>query len=199
MRLLGALVAIAASALSFPVFAHGLTPGPIGIYFAALHALTEMPLPLVLISISLLLGLNRDVAIGQTWLFLMLGIAGGLTGILAWGFYVHPILPLLLLTVFVALWAASGVQLPRSAATILTAIIGYFVGVYFAPGPAPWLMQAYAIVGGTIGASLGVLGIYFIVALITDRWSFIWIKLTLRIMASWVAAIAAMVAALSLP
>jgi len=198
MRLLPALVTIAASALPSPVFAHDLTPGPIGIYFSALHTITEMPMPLVLIAIGLLLGLNRDVSIWQTWLCLMLGIAGGLTGILTWGIYIHPILPLLSLTVVAALWVTSGVRLPRSGATIFATITGYFIGVFFAPVFAPWLMQAYAIAGGTIGISLGVLGTYFTVALITDQWSFFWIKLTLRIVASWIAAIATMVAALFL-
>ena len=94
MRLLGAVLAIAASTFSVPAFAHGLTPEPVDAYFATLlHTLTEMPLPLVLISIGLLLGLNRDVAIAQAWLSLMFGIAGGLTGILAWDFWNRRIRP----------------------------------------------------------------------------------------------------------
>ncbi|MEO1608976.1 MAG: hypothetical protein AAFR90_06440 [Pseudomonadota bacterium] len=198
MRLPRTLVTITASTFAFPAFAHGLTPGPIGIYFAALHTLTEMPMPLVLISVGLLLGLNKDVPIRQTWLFLILGIAGGLTGILAWRVYIHPILPLLSLTVIAALWAASGVQLPRSAATVIAVMTGYFAGVFFAPAPALWSMQAYAIAGGAIGTCLGLLATYFTVALITGRWNFFWIKLSLRIVASWIAAIAAMVIALSL-
>lgn len=197
MRLLWAIVVIAASTFSFPAVAHGLTPGPIGIYFAALHTLTEMPLPLVLVSIGLLFGLNKDLAISQTGLFFLFGVAGGVTGILVWQFYIFPILPLLSLAAIGALWAASGVRLPQFAAAVLAAITGYFAGVLFAPGPAPLLMQAYAIAGGTIGALLAVFGTQLIVASVIHRWSFIWIKLAFRVVASWLAAIAVMVAALS--
>lgn len=198
MRLFQAIVFVAATLASEPANAHGLTPGPVGIYFAAEHILTEMPVPLALIAFGLLLGLNRHVAMTWAWLPLILGIVVGMAGILAWRLYIHPVLPLLLLTLIVALWAASGFRLPRSGAAILGVCIGYFLGVFIAPGPASWSMKAYAIIGGLTGVNLGVLSVFIIVALINERWSYSWIAISFRIVASWLAAIVAMVAALSL-
>ena len=197
MRFCQATIFIGAITLSYPALAHGLTPGPAGIYFAALHILTELPAPLLLIAFGLLLGLNRHLAIIWVGLIFLLGMATGIIGILTWRLYIHPILPLQLLTVIVALFAASGIRFPRSASMVTALVIGYFLGVFFAPGPASWSTQTYAITGGIIGTCLGVFSMFLVVALTTDRWNYFWIKLALRILASWIAAIAAMVAALS--
>ena len=79
MNPLRALIFVAASILpsaltahEFPG-AHGVDPDQSVVYFTVLYTL-QMPLPLVLVTAGLLLGLNRTVDITHAWLSLMSGI-----------------------------------------------------------------------------------------------------------------------------
>lgn len=105
-------------------------------------------------------------------------------------------MPILLLTFIVALWVASNVRVTRYTATILGLSIGYFIGIFVAPAPASWSMQVNAVSGGLIGIRIAVPGTYALVSSITERWTSDWINVAFRVVASWLAAIAAMTAAL---
>lgn len=198
MRALRAIVAVGAVTLSSPAFALGLTPGPVGIYFAFLHFLSEMPVPLTLITLGLLLGLNGHQAFRWAWPSLMLAMPVGLVGILEFRIFIYPESPLLLLTIVVGLWAASGIVVPAYAAAIISLCVGYFLGVFIAPAPASWSTQAYAIVGGLLAVNFVVICVFLIVELIRTWWDMPWIGIALRVVASWLTAIAALVAALLL-
>ena len=179
-------------------FAHGLTPGPQGVYFAFFHTLLEMPAPLMLLATGLVIGLNGAKALEVALPLHIVGMAIGLTAILHFRVFVDPELPLLAVAVISGLWAALSAPLPWQAAAFLGIVTGYLLGVFIAPGPASWATQAYAIAGGMAAAVLGIICVFAVVMVVRERWMVPWVAIGFRVVASWLAAISALVAALSL-
>ncbi|MCB1510247.1 MAG: hypothetical protein KDJ36_05035 [Hyphomicrobiaceae bacterium] len=121
-----------------------------------------------------------------------------MAGILMWRVYIDPELPLLLLAFAAALWAASGLALPWYGAVVFGISMGYFIGVFITPAPASWSMQAYAIAGGLIAANVSVVAMFAIATAIRERFYPEWSVIAMRVVSSWLAAISALILALSM-
>jgi hypothetical protein len=184
--------------LPYPAWAHAAIPGIGGAYAAFWHTLTELPAPLTLIGLGLLLGLHGTDALKWAWGAFFFMTIVGLALAMGIGIFIDPELPMLLIALFAGLYAASGLRLTAALATVLGAFGGYFLGVFIAPSPASWPTRAYAIAGGLIAANFALVFLVAAVESVRTRWQLPWITIALRVVASWIAAIAALVTALSI-
>jgi HupE / UreJ protein len=197
MRLLRPIAIICLLFLPAPACAHANIPGIGGFYAAFWHTISEQPAPLILLGLGLLVGLHGTEAFRWAWIAFFLAMLGGLIGILGFGIYVDPELPLLLLALITALYTAGALPLPNPAAAVIGALSGYFFGVFIAPEVASWSTQAYAIAGGLIAANFAFLFIVSAIDTIRTQWQMPWVTVGLRVIASWIAAIAVLMVALS--
>jgi hypothetical protein len=180
-----------------PALAHTTIPGVNFAYAALVHALFAPPAPLVLLGFGLLLGMHGAKALGWAWTAFFLAMVAGVAVTLSIRVFIDPELPMLLIALVAALWAGSGMPLPRSAAAIVGAVAGYVFGVFIAPSPASWSTQAHAIAGGLIGANFALVFIVAAVDTVRKRWAMRWVTVGLRVAASWIAAISVLMAAFS--
>jgi hypothetical protein len=196
---LSALLAVALLAtVSSPAMAHGTAPGLWGTYEAFLHTATE---PLVLLSV-----LALGILAGATWpQQIKLSLIGHVTGLIA-GLAISPPkailffsdLLLLSVTLVASLLVVVGAKPPLRWIVCQSAVAGYFIGVFSAPAPASSSTQIFMSFGICGSASLSFLFIAFSIGWVCRRWSSVAIVIGPRIVASWIAAIAALYFALFL-
>lgn len=107
-----------------------------------------------------------------------------------------PLTLLLALAVAAAAVIASGKTAPHAVRLVLTTAAGLLLGTDSAPEDAGWHIAAIKTALGTwVGLNLGFLGVAYYTSLLPERK---WAGYAVRIVASWIIAIAAMVLALSL-
>lgn len=184
--------------LPLPALAHAPTAGIGGAYAAFTHTLTEPPAPLALLGLGLLLGLHGAETFKWTWLAFFAAMSAGVGTTVALKVFLDPEVPLVLIALVSALLAASGFALPHLAAIGLGGLAGFVFGVFIAPSPASWSTQAYTVCGGLLAANIALLYIVSAVDTIRERWPMTWITIGLRVIASWIAAISALMLALSI-
>jgi hydrogenase/urease accessory protein HupE len=195
--------------IATPASAHGNETGMMGVYHAAMDTITDAPALLALVGLSLFAVLSRrddpksgvdrsfPRKIGLMTLPFVAAMVFGMVLIMQFNLYLDPERGLLLVALASGILAASGLQLPRIWPALLAATAGYFCGVFTAPPPTIWAIQAPSILGAVVGATVGLAGLMAIASGITAQWRQEWISIALRVIASWVVAISAMMLALS--
>ena len=176
--------------------AHAPIPGLMGFYVGMLHPLSTPPQLLALLALGLMLGQQfpRDfvvcwivfaiccfagMVLGQTvgmqgtedaWLLAICAIAASLAALLPNGF----VLPWLVL--------AGG--------------CGLLVGIVSTPDPGHWRPTLITLAGSFVGANLALLFSTGGVGWLTEHFSQPWVRIGLRIIAAWIAAISFLMLAL---
>lgn len=184
--------------LPLPAYAHVTSPGLAGAYAALLHAVTEPPAPIALIGLGLLLGLNGAEALKWAWPAFALAMTGAMALMVTVRVYVDPQVPLLALALGCGLATAAGLRLPAVLAAGIGAAGGYFIGVLSAPAPASLTTTLYSMTGALIGANLALVFGVAVIDMARQQWPQPWLVTGVRALGSWVAAIGAMLLALSL-
>ena len=156
----------------------------------------KMPAPLTLISLGLLVGLHGAKLLRFAWPAFFCAMLVGLAVSMGFDVFVDPALPMLWLALFAGVYAASGISLAPSGACGLAGLCGFFTGLFISSTAAPWLTQVYGIAGRVISANLTLVVVAGVIGYVRTRWSYIWVLIGLRIIASWLAAIAAIMTAL---
>jgi hypothetical protein len=197
VRALTATAVLIMSLSPVPAIAHATIPGLNVAYAALFHALTAAPAPLALLGLGLLLGMHGAQVLKWAWAAFFLAMIAGVGGTLILRAFVDPELPMLAIALAAALWAASALPLHGAVAALAGAIAGYAFGIFIAPSPASLSTQAHAVVGGLIGANFALVFVVAAVDTIRKRWTMPWVTIGLRVLAAWIAAIAALMAALS--
>jgi hypothetical protein len=188
---------VLAALLPTPVLAHTTIPG-IGSFSAAFaHVTMEPPAALALLGLGLLAGMHDAATLKWTWAAFLAAMAAGVALTLVIGVIADPELPLLLVALVSGVATASGLGLPKVAAGAVGVLAGAVFGTFATPAPASWSTQAYFVSGGIIGANFALIWIASAVAMARERWPVQVVFIGLRVAASWVAAIAALLAALA--
>lgn len=196
MSLRGSIIVVVAL-LPSPATAHVAIPGIGSAYAAFAHATTEPPAALALLALGLLAGMHGAAGLMHLFPAFLLALLVGVATTLLFGVVVDPELPLLYVALGCGLYTAGGFPLPATAAIAIGAFAGAVFGIFSAPAPASWSTQAYFISGGLTGASFALIWLAAAVAMLRARWPMHWVSIGLRIVASWIAAIAALMAALA--
>jgi hydrogenase/urease accessory protein HupE len=179
-------------------FAHAPIEGIEGFYTGLLHPLTTPGQLLCLLALGLLLGLSRPRRATGTWLgfgaAVLAGIVMGQIGIAA--DVAEPLLFVIAAgaTTLAALWPAGR----PVTALLLPAIGGLALGLASTPSSGPLRATAITLAGSFVGLNLGLLYAGGAVAWVRDHVSASWVLVGLRIAAAWIAAVAALMAALAM-
>ncbi len=172
--------------------AHSPIPGIGRFYSGALHPLVVAPHLMALITLGLLIGQRGFAAAGYASVALIATLAGGLL-LVGTGNGASTDTLLLICTVIVALLVIAARPYPPTVLGLAAGVVGLTVGLGSDPegvaGQARWVF-----LGGVLaGASLCCL--WF--AAMTEFATRPWLKIAVRVVASWLAASALLVLALS--
>lgn len=176
--------------------AHNASPGLGGFTGGMIHAVTEMPAPLALAGLGLLLGLLDEHAMARCFFAFAAAMLAGLTATLVSGSSVPHQTAMLLVTLAAAATVASGLRRPGLLAPLLALAGGICFGILATPDPAPLTTLAYAITGGVMAACWALIAVSAAVYLARQRYTASWFPIGLRIAASWIVAISALMLAL---
>jgi len=216
MNPLAAVAVLVALSLAGPAWAHPALPGIGGAYAAFTHAITEPPAPLALLGLGLLVGINGAGSVRWACGSFFAATLGGLAATLALDVDTNPELPLVLVALTTGILTASGLPVANAAVTVLGLLTGSLFGVFAAPEPAatatiaysssgqltvarddlPWSTLLWSSSGAVLGANLALVFVASAVDSIRKHWPRLWLIVGMRVLASWVAAIAALMAAL---
>lgn len=185
-----------AVALPDLALAHTASPGLGGFTGGMIHAVTEMPAPLALAGLGLLLGQLDDHAMARCYAAFAAGMCAGLTATLLAGSSVPHQTAMLLVTLAAAATVAAGFRQPGLLALLLALAGGLCFGVLAAPDPAPLATLLYAITGGVMAACWALIAVSAAVYMARQRYPAPWLRIGLRIAASWIVAISALMLAL---
>lgn len=181
-----------------PAWAHAFEPGIGGGYAAFIHTLTEMPAPLTLVSLGLLWGMHGAAGVKWAWAAFLTMMVAAMGLYMGYGIVIDPIFPMLLLAMVAGLYAASGLPLAPTMAVGFAAIGGYLLGIFITPPPAPLLTVTYAIAGGVVAANFIVVLTAIAVDVVRTRWPTPQVAIAIRVIASWITAIAALMVSLAI-
>lgn len=181
---------------SDPGQAHTAAPGLGGFTSAMVHAVTESPAPLVLMALGLLLGSADEKTLASGFVVFAVAMLLALAVTLTAGVLVDQTVPLLVLALVAGLSTASALPLPPLVPKALACAAGAFFGVLATPDPAPLVTVAYAVAGGLVAACWTLMCIAAAVFMARQRWDAPWLKIGLRVLGSWIGAIALLLLAL---
>lgn len=190
---IGLLCAIAAPDATL---AHNASPGLGGFTGGMIHAVTEMPAPLALAGLGLLLGLLDEHAMARSFAAFAVGMLAGLAVTLASGSSLPHQTPMLLVTLAASATVAAGLRSAALVALVLAFLGGLCFGVLATPDPAPLTTLLYAITGGVMAACWALIAISAAIYMARQRYTAPWLAIGIRIAASWIVAISALVLAL---
>ncbi len=189
-----AAAALAFLAATSAAGAHQLIPGVTGVPGAALHTLTAADQVMALVAAGLLSGSGG----WRAWLAGLSGLAFGFLGGFA-DMILGPAIPFaglatLAMALLVALATAFDLRPGVTAAFLVAAVTGAFIGNSAIPSGEDW--PALATTGG--GTLIGIVIIEavpgVVAALVTSGWP----RVLIRVLASWIAASSLMVLAFAL-
>lgn len=177
--------------------AHTPTAGIGGFYLGLSHPLLVPGVLLALLSLGLVVGQRGDAAFVPAWPAFASGAVAGVALTLVAGFLIEPNVPLLVLATVYGLFAASALPLPRSGAMAGAAAAGVLIGIAAAPDPGPLRATVITAGGALISAHLLFLFVVGVAMRVHETFTRAWVAVALRIAGSWIAAVAALMAALS--
>jgi hydrogenase/urease accessory protein HupE len=190
-------LAAAATLLPRPALAHATVEGMEGLYVGFLHPFSTSGSLLALVAFGLLMARNRQ-HLQFTWIAFIAASAVTIAGLILSGLAFDPQLALLALALVLALAAASGIALPKPALVPAAGLAGIFGGVAWMPDPGPTLSMFITAFGAIVGANLLLSYVGGGLGELQKRYTQPWIAIGVRVMASWVAAIAVLLGALLL-
>lgn len=195
-----ALVAGAVGLWPAPALAHSPIDGFDGFYLGLLHPLTSAGQVLTLIAVGLVVGTADKAAFARAWLlFAALAFAGVLFGQLLGvsGGEEGALLGAALLTALMV--AATPHAALRRATWMLMAagVGGLLLGLASTPDEGPLLPTLITVAGSLVGVNLAFLYLAGATGWVHDRYPYPWARIGLRVVASWVAAIAMLMLALA--
>jgi HupE / UreJ protein len=177
--------------------AHGSVPGFKGFYLGLAHPLTVPGVVLALASLGMLLGQNGLKNLREAWFAFVVGMALGLAII----FSARPRLDvdalLFVMSILISLVVASAWTLPATAATAIGFITGGLASVAITPDPGPLGATIISVAGAVSGANLIVLVPASWIDYLREMFDRPWLGIAVRVVASWIAAISALMLALS--
>jgi hydrogenase/urease accessory protein HupE len=168
-----------------------------GLYTGFLHPFTSSGSLLALAAFGLLMARNRQ-HLQFMWITFIAASIVATGGLIVSGRALDPQLALLGLAIVLALAAASGIDLPKPALLIAGGLAGIFGGVAWTPDPGPTLSMFITAFGAAVGANLLLSYVGGGLGELQMRHTQPWIAIGVRVMASWVAAIAVLLGALLL-
>lgn len=198
---MAALVAGAVGLWPSPALAHSPIDGFDGFYLGLLHPLTSAGQVLALIAVGLVVGTADKAAFARAWLlFAVLAFAGVLFGQLlgVTGGEEGALLGVALLTALMV--AATPHATHRRATWMLMAAgasSGLLLGLASTPDEGPLVPTLITVAGSLVGVNLAFLYLAGATGWIHDRYPYPWARIGLRVVASWVAAIAMLMLALA--
>lgn len=196
MTRVGLAAAVFLVLASDPGQAHTAAPGLGGFTSAMVHAVTESPAPLVLIALGVLLGSVDEKTLASGFVAFAAAMLLALAVTLMVGVLVDQTVPLLVLALVAGLSTASALPVPPTVTKALACAAGAFFGVLATPDPAPLVVIAYAVAGGLVAACWALMCIAAAVFMARQRWNAPWLKIGLRVLGSWIGAIALLLLAL---
>jgi hypothetical protein len=178
--------------------AHTASPGVEGFTAAVIHATTQFPAPLALAALGLLCGLLEEKALAAAIVTFAGAMVLGLAVTLSARVHFGLVTPLTGLALLAGIHTASGIAPSRLTASALALATGYFFGVLASPDPGPISALAYWLAGSLVGACWALMGIAAGVYMVRQRWDAPWLKIGLRVVGSWIVAIASLLITLHL-
>lgn len=179
-----------------PAQAHSPQTDVGGFYVGFAHPFMMPSHLLAMLAVSLLLGLRWPASLEKAIGFFAAGFPAGLVA--AWTILPPgtEILPLLVMAVAAAGLAALFPGRLKNVIIGVAAICGFFVGIGSRPDDGSFNALAFTITGSAFGAMLAVILFTSLITALREKVSAAWLTIALRVVAAWLAAIAAMLAAL---
>lgn len=193
----GAALGLATGLLPGPAFAHSALPGVDGFWVGLLHPLAMPEQVLALLALG--------VAIGHHWpaaykiagpVFAVATAAGLASGFGSFGGFA-PAMPLLVVALIAAVFTVVSAPLPGAVSLGLSTAAGGLIGLAAIPDPGPLPATMVTIAGSWIGANLVLFYASAGVGRLRDRFPRPWLRIGLRVLASWIGAIACLMFALA--
>lgn len=189
-------LSVAFGLLAGAAHAHSPIPGIEGFYTGLLHPATSPNQLLILAALGLLLGQARGRWTGSAWggfaCAMLAGIAAGQLGASTG----RVELALVVLGAAAATLAALLPGRMGGAVLVLSVCGGFALGLASTPDSGPFRATAITFAGSFAGANLGLLYVAGTIGWVRDRAKARWTQVGLRVIASWIAAIAILMAAL---
>jgi hydrogenase/urease accessory protein HupE len=189
---------VACALLPATAAAHAALPGIEGFYRGLIHPLSTAPPLLALLAIGVALGHRWPRSFFAGWLLCAVGLALGLgvgRVVSEATLTAADVTLLFLAAVAASLAVAAPGRLPRFC-QVLARASGIAIGIVTTPDPGPAIAIAVMIAGTYLGANLSLLYAGFAVGWLADRFRQPWMKIGLRVLAAWIAAVAVLLFAL---
>jgi urease accessory protein len=191
-------LALAVCLLPNSAFAHSPVPGFAGFYTGLLHPLSTPGQLLGLLSLGLMLGLRWPQWFAWSWLWFaascLLGIILGQLGFMAtWSELV-----LLLLAASAAALAALYPSGILAVCFAFSGICGFLIGVLSTPDPGPLNDTIITLSGSFVGANFALIYAAGGIGWLQERYTQQWLRIGIRVVAAWIAAISVLSALLAL-
>ncbi len=191
-------LALAVCLLSNPAFAHSPVPGFAGFYTGLLHPLSTPGQLLGFLSLGLMLGFRWPQWFAWASLSFavscLLGIVLGQLGFM-------PTWSELVLLLLATLAAALAALYPSGILTVFLAfsgVCGFLIGVLSTPDPGPLNDTIITLSGSFVGANLALIYAAGGIGWLQERYNQQWVRIGLRVVAAWIAAISVLSALLAL-
>ncbi len=178
------------SSLLFPrdTLAHSPIPGIEGFYIGILHPLSTPSQLLALLAMGVMLGLRWPKWFSVSWVTfaaaMLLGMGLGQFGVMPGG---EPML--LLVAILAAILSALYPTGFLTTFVILLGVCGMLIGVLSIPDKGSLRATIITLLGSLVGSNLALLYMASGVGWLRERFAQQWLRIGLRIIAAWMAAI----------